>query len=50
MLEEIGAKTNIDKDVVAVGGNDMPHNRSHHQLANQQQQDLKTLSTSFQSL
>jgi hypothetical protein len=50
LLKDIGAKSTIDEDVVAVGGNNMQHNRSRHQLAIQRRQDLKALCTSFHSL
>jgi hypothetical protein len=50
LQKEIGTITTIDEDVVAVGSNDMYHNRSCHQLAIQQQEDLKALCTSFHSL
>jgi carbamate kinase len=50
LLKETGAKTTIDMDVVAVGGNAMHTNRSRHLLAAQQRQDLKALCLSFHSL
>ncbi len=50
LQKEIGTKTTIDEDVVAVGSTNMHHNRSLHQLAIQRKEDLKALCTSFHSL